>query len=368
MLGHVFPLVPLARAIRDAGHQVAVATAADALVVAEAGLPVYDIAPHFDLKPLFHGTKAQGSLQYTPIEDLVGGMVSWEAVQLHVAINAELIDGLGTLATSWAPDLVVYEPLAVVAPVVAARFGIPAVLLGSILWDAERVVETVADGFHGHMCRYGVYALPPAAAVLTVAPPSIVGPRAGWPMRAVSYGGEGSAPDWLTRHTDRPRILVSRTTMSGFAGDLMVSMVEAARRIDAQIVLIRPDRRVQEQGDLPDNVHVVDWVPLPAALGACAGIVHPGGAGTTLAALAAGTPQLIAPVIPSDAIYNSRVVAARGAALLGDATAIAAEHLDQLINDTSLRSATNEVRDEIAAMPDPAELVAVLHTVDRELT
>ena len=45
MLGHVFPLVPLGRALAEAGHDVLVATAAEALRVRESGLAVHDAVP-----------------------------------------------------------------------------------------------------------------------------------------------------------------------------------------------------------------------------------------------------------------------------------------------------------------------------------
>jgi EryCIII-like glycosyltransferase len=48
-------------------------------------------------------------------------------------------------------------------------------------------------------------------------------------------------------------------------------------------------------GPLPASVHAHPSVPLTAALPQCAAIVHHGGAGTCLAALTAGAPQVIIP-------------------------------------------------------------------------
>ena len=47
-VGHAFPMVPLAWALRADGHEVLVATAADGLAVAQAGLPVVDLLPGLD--------------------------------------------------------------------------------------------------------------------------------------------------------------------------------------------------------------------------------------------------------------------------------------------------------------------------------
>lgn len=66
--------------------------------------------------------------------------------------------------------------------------------------------------------------------------------------------------------------------------------------------------------DLPPNVRAVGWAPLAEALATCAGVVHHGGAGTLLAALAAGVPQIVVPG-PGDRRRNAELVAARGAGL-----------------------------------------------------
>ena len=50
LLGHVFPLMPLALALRDNGHEVVVATGGEALRVSDSGLPVEDVAPAALLK------------------------------------------------------------------------------------------------------------------------------------------------------------------------------------------------------------------------------------------------------------------------------------------------------------------------------
>src|SRR3954451_7192347 len=52
MPGHLLPLVPLATALREAGHEVTVATAGDAVQACPGGLPLTDVAPGLRLLPL----------------------------------------------------------------------------------------------------------------------------------------------------------------------------------------------------------------------------------------------------------------------------------------------------------------------------
>lgn len=149
------------------------------------------------------------------------------------------------------------------------------------------------------------------ATILRTAPASLAQFLGGRPMRFVPYSGDGEVPGWLAEPAGRPRILVSRSTVAGpGAGRMMAAVVRAAGRVDAEFVLVRPDRT---EG-LPDNVRTVGWVPIPRVLPFCDGIVHHGGAGTLLGALAAGVPQLVEPG-PGDRTVHATLITARGAGL-----------------------------------------------------
>lgn len=107
---------------------------------------------------------------------------------------------------------------------------------------------------------------------------------------------------------------------------------------------------------LPENVRTVDWIPINAALPYCAGVVHHGGAGSVLGALACGVPQLVVPG-PGDRRHNAELVARRGAGLAVPEREISTAVLDRLVTDPALATAAAEVRAEMASMPDPAEVV-----------
>ncbi|WP_146765268.1 nucleotide disphospho-sugar-binding domain-containing protein, partial [Micromonospora saelicesensis] len=205
--------------------------------------------------------------------------------------------------------------------------------------------------------RHGLTELPAPAAALAVAPPSVA-TQGGWPMRYTSYVGGGKLPAWLREPGERPRILVTRSTLTG-PGDRgpMPAVVAAAAEVDAEIVLVRPDERSARS--VPGNVRVVDWIPLDEALPASAALVHHGGAGSALGALAAGLPQL-ATTGPGDRRHNAELVARRGAGLALRPRDITARALTQLLTDERLRTAAAQVSREIAEMPPPTDLVARL--------
>lgn len=95
-----------------------------------------------------------------------------------------------------------------------------------------------------------------------------------------------------------------------------------------------------------------------------AGLVHHGGAGTLLTALAAGIPQLVVPGT-GDRTVNAELVARHGVGLAVPAAQITAGGLERLATDPALAAAAREVGEEIAAMPAPTELVGEITALAR---
>jgi UDP:flavonoid glycosyltransferase YjiC (YdhE family) len=114
-----------------------------------------------------------------------------------------------------------------------------------------------------------------------------------------------------------------------------------------------------ELGTLPAGVTVRAWVPQAELLPHVDVVVHHGGSGTTLGALAAGVPQLVLPQ-GADQFANAEALAGSGAAvrlLPGEAGADAiADRAGMLLRDSGHRDAARAVAAEIAAMPAPDAL------------
>jgi UDP:flavonoid glycosyltransferase YjiC (YdhE family) len=90
-------------------------------------------------------------------------------------------------------------------------------------------------------------------------------------------------------------------------------------------------------------------------------VVHHGGSGTVLAALTAGTPQLLLPK-GADQFLNADLMAAAGLAGVlerAHATPEAVASLAKLELEER-RPAADTARRELAAMPPPAEVLDVL--------
>ena len=124
-IGHAFPLVPLAWALRAAGNDVLVASHGPALE--GAGLVVSDTMPGFDMvawmrsQPEFAKQargQGQGSQRPTGMAGAFG----------FLAKHSDLrVDGVVRVATEWRPALLVQSHVDGAGLVAAAKLGIPLV-------------------------------------------------------------------------------------------------------------------------------------------------------------------------------------------------------------------------------------------------
>lgn len=358
LVGHVLPLVPLAAALREAGHEVLLATAAEGIAAGRrAGLEVRDVAPAFDLKPAFTRT----ALRHPRLaaREVRGRAGTAMVGHLFAAVFEGMADGVVALADEWRPDLVVQEPLAATGALAAARREVPFVTVDASLFDPRDLLATTLAHVGPVARRLGITDFPDPAETLMTSPPSVAGGFWGRPMRSLPTAGDGTAPEDLTRRGDRPRVIVTRSTVDSPMPDaLMSSVAGAAAGTELDVVLVRPDRRVARR-PLPGNVRTAEWLPFPSVFPAADGVVHHGGAGTLLTALASGLPQLVAPG-PGDRTVHAEMVAARGAGLAVAARRISRADLERLVGYPSLRATAQEVAEEMAAMPHPRELVPVL--------
>lgn len=347
LLGHLFPMLPLARTLRDRGHQVTVATGGDACAVVARELPVVDVAPAIDhVRAALRGLAAHPLLALRSargMADARGG------ARVFAVTNRPLLAPLRRAAAAFRPDVIVHEPFAAAAAIVAAELGVPTVL-HNIAFDDAREIRRELLRVLGHP---GL----PDPTTVSIAPPSMV-EVPGIAARFVPYATPGDAvPAVLRTPPERPRLIVTRSTMLGDGPDAMLrSVLRAAPDLDADIVIVRPDRAVQQARSLPGNVSTTGWLPLPEALGHATALVGHGGAGSVYAGLYAGVPQLATPA-PGDRAWNAHLLARRGAGLAVPARRITAAHLHRLLHDPQLALGARAVAAEIAAMPALPDVV-----------
>lgn len=365
-IGHVFPMVPLAWALRAAGHDVVCVTGGDGLEVSQAGIPALDALPGRTTRDLYEEFVRDLPELFEPV---VGDPV--------VALNARksrivsawdpYVDAHVELAERVTPDLVVYDPIFGVGPLVAAKLGIPAVALGFTLCRYEP--ELLRDLPAGVAFRRHGLDVPDGIQTIDLAPPSVVEPPPSpLSMRYVPYNGATTLPDWLLDPPERPRVAVSFGSLEQAHGSgSLARLAAAATDVDAEFVVATGDPTMVPLGELPANVRIVGWVPLNALLPTCAAAIHHGGSGSSLTCCALGVPQLALlerRADPSPAA-EAELLRARGAAIVLDVDELDAAAVRKLLKDDDLRRVARELEAEIAALPSPAELVPQLAEIAR---
>lgn len=360
-VGHLFPLVPSLWAARGAGASVVVGATGDAVgAAANAGLPAVDLAPD-DGDAL--AAIRTSFLRRMPGTDERGRFGL--AMALFAALADHVADGAVALGRAVEPDVVVHTPLQPAGPLVAAVLGVPVVEHGFQLTGVARTQDLLAPHLAGTAARHGVAALRPTDVALDVCPPSMhPGGPAGRPLGLRPYsGGRVLDADLLARllapPTGRPRVLVTLGTTDEHA-DVLPGVLAALAERDADVLLA---------GRAPTTGHgarivAQGWLPLDTVLPRVDALVHHGGAGSALAALAHGVPQIVVSG-HADHAFNAAAVVRRGAgcsaapahpAAVPEPAALATA-LDAVLHDPAVRAAARAVAAEMAALPGPAQVV-----------
>jgi len=151
---------------------------------------------------------------------------------------------------------------------------------------------------------------------------------------------------------------VFRQALDGLADQPVRVFMTVGRRLD-----------MAEIGSVPPNARVEPWWPQTDVLASAALVLGHGGFGTTMGALAAGVPQVVAPIFTFDQVVNARHVEAVGAgrALTPGADVVdrACREVAAVLADQSHRAGAQAVARAIAALPPAADGVAAIRRLAR---
>ncbi|MEW2296155.1 glycosyltransferase [Streptomyces sp. NPDC006743] len=373
----MFPLVPLAQAAQEAGHEVWFATSE----------PFHPILEKAGLRPLTAGLTVPeafieaaggqafleangGAVQASdvPPEVLAGLAVKAFGSVLPRSVAADLAPVLDSVR----PDLLVYEILNPGAAFAAVAAGVPAVChgIGRVSYDdtmdplvQQELYATASDlGVAGKIGQSRTLGNP----YLDICPPAVQNQDfldsdvQRIPQRSVPFAEPGELPARVTEG-EGPLVYLSLGTVLGSA-ELLRTAIDGLLPLDVRVLVASPVVDPAALGELPDRVVVLPWVPQAEALRHATAVVHHGGAGTTLAVLAAGLPALILPQPGDDGPDNAAAVRATGAGRVLPAPEVSAEAVEAemrtLLGDGAHQEAARRVAREMAAMPEPAETVA----------
>jgi UDP:flavonoid glycosyltransferase YjiC (YdhE family) len=369
-LGHFHPVVPLARALVAAGHEVAFATSRSFCPVVEAaglrGIPAgLDWLESEPARAFPEFSAASIEEQTTLVIGIFGG-----------AALRRMVPDLLEIAKAFRPDVIVREYWEFGGYIAAELLHLPHVTAGiGLFLPMTFLLELFATGIDAVRVEHGLAPDPEGASLfrdlyLHFLPPSYQTKR--WaipiaePVRPGLFDrtGDDALPAWVDALPERPTIYATLGTVANQTLGVFQAILAAIR--DEPVNLVMTVGRNGDPGIFgpqPDNVHIEPFIPQSLLLPRCDLVICHGGYNTVMASLSVGLPMLILPLF-ADQPFHGRRCAEMGVALTlspADASpeAIRAA-VRELLEDPAYRARAEEVGREIEALPGEERAVELL--------
>lgn len=376
--GSFQPLAPVARALLDAGHDVAFAASASFCpVIARAGFRCRPAGFDWSLDDrdaaYAHVRTALGSAaaQFSPVRDVFAGFVA-----------PRMVPDLQTIARAWPFDVLVRDPLEFGGCVAAEVLGLPHAACGPLFcfWDGAWHAapgEVAKPELDGVRAAYGLPPDPELAMLhrhlyLACLPRAFLGPELTIPptvrfLRPVPFDRpEGEAlPAWIAHLPPRPIVHASLGTIFHRTPGVFEAILAGLQDEPTNLLLaVGRDQDPARFGSQPPHVRIERYLPHDLLLPRCDVVVTHGGYGSVMACLDAGVPMVVIPLAGGDQVGNADRCAA-----LGVARVVAADKrtpatiraaVRDILADTRYRENARRLRDQIRGLPRPEQAVSLL--------
>lgn len=367
--GHLHPLLPLARALTAAGHEVTLASGTAAASIAEAA-GIGFLAAGLDETDMI--AAAASALPDQPAEKR--GIAMFATIAAPALLH-DLLPHLDRLA----PDLIISEEGEWAGPVLAAILGVRAVVhgWGAPLWSTDEL-ETIEAATGPLWRNHGVRPQTPAGlfdhVYLDACPPLLQDPRTErLPRQTIRFEPFDSGqplPRSLQGPRARPLVYATLGTVPTFnsAPTILAAIADAIADLDVDAILtIGHNNDVHDLQPLPQNVHAQPHLSQVEALALSSVAITHGGAGSTLAALSFGVPLLLLPRgAPSQQRLADRC-RQLGASIVLDreetTPAAIRNGLRRLLDDDHHQANAHQIRASMLAQPEATALVQRLETI-----
>ena len=358
--GHLHPVVPLARALCAAGHEVVFATEERfcgvveqcGFVAAPAGLDPFAPAP-------YEGYEFSEPVTQCKVEDILG------------------------IAARRQYHLILRDPTDFAAVIAAEALGIPQAtvgfsrfcgnwwwrgVLGSSL-DSVRLRLRITPDPELERLYPWLYidTVPPWLQEEEGLPLDVLCRIRPEPYQAPPPPGALGVDEL----PDEPIVLVTLGTVFNRRPELLERLCRGALRAGTNVICTLGPR--QDARSLPAlqrlGVQVADYVPFGDILPHCAAVVTHGGYNTMLAALMQGVPLMLVP-LGADNVHNAERCAEEGAGLTAAAETVTerrvAELVSIMVTQPEFRDAAERLGARTAALPGAAAAVPILERLGNE--
>jgi UDP:flavonoid glycosyltransferase YjiC (YdhE family) len=369
--GHFNPLVPLARGLAEAGHEVAFACAPSYCTKVQAlGFHCFSAgmdAAVSEWPRLFPQLNALEAQERT----------AW--VRRHVFAGAtarQMVPALLELAGTWSPDVFVREKSEFGACVAAEVLGLPHAVVQVGAFDAYSPKELLGEELSALRATYSLPADPELEMLhrylhLSFVPPSFQNPDVPMPttthhLRPVFFdtSGDEHLPAWLVNLPKRPTVYVTLGTIANNKTHIFSTIIEALRDEPLNlIVTVGRDQDPAQFGQQPPNVHIERYIPQTLIFPYCDLAIAHGGFSTVLTALGFGLPLVVIPLLADQPVNADRCEALGvGRAIApGDLTPESVrDTVNEVLEVASYRHNARRVQQEMRALPGLERAVELL--------
>ncbi len=396
---HLHIMLPLAWALRTAGHDVRIASKPDlAEAVMAVGFTPAMVGEALDPNPGFYPgftpppkpVMAPGQRQDMPRQedfprDNPLDRLSRATWGFGLFSTPSLIQDLVELIRAWKADLVIWDQMVYAAPVAAKITGVTQarMMMGpdgitqlrrALGNDGDPLRDWLEPILRQHGSEFGDDI---AVGDFTIEPmPPWQWRPAGLtyvPVRMIPFNPPAPIPRWIAEpHThQRVCLTLGSSHRDGRGAEASpADLIKAMGEVDAEVIATFNAKQLESVPEIPGNVRVVDFVPLGALLPTCSAIVHHGGAGTFATAVEHATPQLIIPGTHWGFQWWGPLAHANGLQDEGAGLFVAdADHLTvealvddlrRVLKEPSFRANSQRLRTQAIATPAPNDIVPVL--------
>jgi UDP:flavonoid glycosyltransferase YjiC (YdhE family) len=379
--GHFHPLLSLATALRDTGHEVAFATSAlFALIIRATGFRTFAVGLNW--------LESDKSTVPAELKPKPGSTLEEYFAQQFVTATAEsLARDVLDVGGTWRPDVIVHERTEFGGSIAAAALGIPAVAVqvGSPSLITPAVLGAVESPYN--TARFGL-GLPPdvglaelrSELVLSFAPPALHDPTIPLPRNFASFrpvaldrSSSAGLPAWAAAlGLERPVVYATLGTVfnqPNYELPFFPAVLEGLRDEPLDLVVtVGPDVDPASLGRQPPNVHVERYLSQSLLFPKCSVVASHGGYGTVLAAIEHGVPMIVVP-FGADQPINARSVERLGLGHVIDEQHLTADRVRSavrsLLDDPTWRGNVERLRDEAAALPPVSEAAEIVASASR---
>ncbi|WP_325049036.1 activator-dependent family glycosyltransferase, partial [Marinitenerispora sediminis] len=400
---HYYPLVPIAWALRTAGHEVRIASQPELTeTITRTGLTAVPIRWTGDDDPL-DAALAEGLHEEAtrhvqdfdfarrdPRQWTWERLLALETVMvpgLYGILNTDaMVDELLDVARAWRPDLVIWETYTMAGAAVARTVG---AAHARVVSSVDVALRARQEFLRQARAQPPEHREDPTAEWLTWTLDRLGCPRGfdeelltgQWTIdctapgsrlplglhtvsvRCVPYNGPSVLPAWLREPPRRPRVCLTFGVSESLEPDTAASILAAVADLDAEVVATLDAAARARLTDVPDNVRVVDFVPMNDLLPTCAAVVHHGGFGTRTTAELHGVPQVIIPFGWDTAVMAEQLErsgAGLGLPVTELTPAALRDRVHRVITEPRFTEGARRLRDQARAAPSPNDIVPLL--------